>query len=120
MKPLMKHLEKKHPEAIEQAQYAGATFAGYLMIVNFEIDEETRGKLGSDLTRWKIRQMMTRQETRISDERLDERLTAILDGQFDRAGEVNRPKLHSALYTLLKQLRDAIEERGRYAESKPV
>lgn len=126
MKPLLKHLQKHHPEAIEQAQFAGSTFAGYLMVNNFEIDEETRAKLGSDLTRWKIRQMMTRQETRISDERLDERLTAVLDqvsiGTVERGGVVAliRSQLHDELLTLLKQLRDALEERNRYVEGPPL
>jgi hypothetical protein len=123
MKPLMKHLQKAHPDAIEQSQFAGATFAGYLTMINLDIDAETQKKLGMDLTRWKIRQMMTRQETRVSDERLEERLTAVLDKHvstgvgsvFDKRSTVH-PELRNDLMLLLKQLRDAIEERGRYIE----
>ena len=122
MKPLMKHLQKAHPEAVEQAQFAGATFAGYLTMCNFEIDEETRLKLGADLTRWKIRQMMTREETRISDERLESQLLPII-AKFTMCNVVRMNdqygEFQNELMGLLKRLRDATEERGRYTEAKP-
>jgi len=119
MAPLTKHLEKNHPEHIEESQIAGGTFAGYLMMTAFDIDAETHKRLGSDYTRWKIRQMMTRQESRVSDERIAERLRKALETWLPGQGNIP-PELYDELFVVMCAMRDVLEERGRYTTEQPA
>ena len=114
VKPLMDHLQKKHSNHIVQAQFMGGQFAGWLTVDSaFEMDDDTKKKLGHDFTRWKIRQIMTPPDLRVSDERLEERLRGQLTQMIGNEDDGEMVKL---ILPLLIELRNHIEERGKYVE----
>lgn len=117
MSPLLKHLEKHHPGFAMQCALAGQTFASYLLMTAFEIDESTKQRMGSDQQRWKIRQMMTRQETRdrVTDEKIEQRLVAVLDTWVGTKDVP--PQLFDELFAVMRHLRDATLETDRYPVS---
>jgi hypothetical protein len=112
MSPMLEHVKKHHPEHAVASALAGETFASYLLMTAFDIDEVTKERMGSDYTRWKIRQMMTREETRISDERIKARLEKAIGPWL--GDPEKHPELFAELYAVMTNLRDVLEERGRY------
>jgi hypothetical protein len=115
--PLMKHLQKSHPDAIQAAQMSGGEFAGYLMVSKcFEMDNATAEKLGTDFTRWNVHKLTARKEAHPSDERIRDRVAQIFQG-------LDTPHYaHFAVEVenLLREMRDAIEEKDRYSTPQPV
>lgn len=112
MKPLMKHLQSKHPDAIQNAQMSGAEFAGYLMVTGcFELDAATHEKLGADFTRWNVHKLTTRQGSVPSDERILERVDELF---------ANDPLAAKKVAGLLVEMRDSITEKDRYQTRQPV
>lgn len=119
VQPLMRHLQKHHPEALQQAQLAGGQLAGYLALLCFECDEETKIKMGQDFTRWKVHCLTARPDAHPSDDRIRERVSEIVT-KF-RALEGPPPvTLENQIVALLCEMRDAIEEKGRYAQGESV
>ena len=117
MKPLMKHLQSKHPDAIQNAQMSGAEFAGYLMVTMcFELDPGTHEKLGADFTRWNVHNLTTRKEAVPSDERIRERVIRL----FDDDSVMVDLELRDAVVQLLIEMRDSIVEKDRYQTRQPV
>jgi hypothetical protein len=111
MGPLMKHLEKKHPEHLQQAQMTAGAFAGYLTTLAFECDEATRQRMGQDFTRWQIHRITANKEAHPADERIKERVRALLPDDHQKTV----PEIREAFTALLIEMRDAIEEKGRYS-----
>jgi hypothetical protein len=113
MKPLMQHIKKQHPEAIQKSQQAGGEFAGWLLVAMcFEMDTPTAEKLGADFTRWNIHNLTRRKEAHPSDERIRERVQKLFpDDAYTTTQE--------AVVKLLCEMRDAIEEKDRYP-AQPV
>jgi len=113
----MKHLQKSHPDAIQAAQMSGGEFAGYLMVSKcFEMDNATAEKLGTDFTRWNVHKLTARKEAHPSDERIRDRVAQIFQG-------LDTPHYaHFAVEVenLLREMRDAIEEKDRYSTPQPV
>jgi len=114
MKPLMQHIKKQHPEAIQKSQQAGGEFAGWLLVAMcFEMDTPTAEKLGADFTRWNIHNLTRRKEAHPSDERIRERVKKLFpDDPYTTTQE--------AVVKLLCEMRDAIEEKDRYPSAQPV
>lgn len=120
--PLMKHLQKSHPDAIQHAQMSGGEFAGYLMVSKcFEMDSATAEKLGTDFTRWNVHQLTARKEASPSDERIRERVRDVFNRhEGSRKPLLRSPFLEEAVCILLCEMRDAIEEKARYSSAQPV
>lgn len=117
-KPLMKHLEKYHPDVIQQAQMTGGQFAGYLTLLAFECDEDVSIKLGSDYTRWQVHKLTARQGSIPSDERIAERVQAELVGS--ETTQTERRKIEAVVISLLCEMRDSITEKDRYSPQRPT
>ena len=84
MKPLMQHIKKVHPEAIQKSQQAGAEFAGWLLVAMcFEMDTATAEKLGADFTRWNVHNLTRRKEAHPTDERIRERVDKFVEDVLD-------------------------------------
>jgi len=116
MKPLMQHIKKQHPEAIQKSQQAGGEFAGWLLVAMcFEMDTPTAEKLGADFTRWKIHNLTQRKEAHPSDERIKQRVAEVFSGHTPQ-----HPYLQDAVTSLLCEMRDSIEEKDRYPSAQPV
>ena len=123
--PLMKHLQKKHPQQLQWAQMNGGEWAGVLSINFFQCDEPAIEK-SRDEARWKIHQLTRR--VAITDERIEERLrlaylTAVAaDAGVDPAtlpanfvdDMMQTPSAIEILKTM-RQMRDVLEEKGRYS-----
>lgn len=123
-KPLMKHLEKSHPDVIQQAQMTGGQFAGYLTLLAFECDEDVSIKLGSDYTRWQVHKLTARQAAIPSDERIRERVKEAMrrantDDDLDDT-EPNEDSTFKHMVALLCDLRDSITEKDRYSPQRPT
>ena len=115
--PLMKHLQKSHPDAIQAAQMSGGEFAGYLMVSKcFEMDSATAEKLGTDFTRWNVHKLTARKEAHPSDERIKERVATWFAANNDRS----LFNIELGMVSLLCEMRDAIEEKDRYSTPQPV
>ena len=116
MKPLMKHLQSKHPDAIQNAQMSGAEFAGYLMVTMcFELDPGTHEKLGADFTRWNVHKLTTRKEAVPSDERIRERASEIWSSsEWKTRGTFESDQVFEGLVKLMIEMRDSIVEKDRY------
>jgi hypothetical protein len=115
-KPLMKHLQKHHPEHIQRAQISGMELAGYLTVTGaFEMDEHIRQTIGTDFTRWHVHRLTRNLESHPTDGRIKERVGAL----FANAHPPN-PSLSAAVVVLLCEMRDAIEEVGRYPEPQAI
>lgn len=111
MKPLMKHIQKVHPEAIQSSQQAGAEFAGWLLVAKcFEMDTPTAEKLGADFTRWNVHNLTRRLEACPSDERIEERVVAVFGAQE------SYHTTQDAVIKLLCEMRDSIIEKDRYTQ----
>jgi hypothetical protein len=124
LSPLMKHLQKKHPEQLQWTQLQGGEYAGLLALNLIQCDEPEIERQ-RDQTRWKIHQMTRR--VAITDERIEERLklaylTALAEELKMPVGELNPASadpmmtLPSARHILrtMREMRDVLEERGRY------
>jgi len=121
MRPLMQHIKKQHPEAIQKSQQAGGEFAGWLLVAMcFEMDAPTAEKLGADFTRWKIHNLTQRKEAHPSDERIRERVAQTLPPSQRALMETDLPEIQIAMVKLLCEMRDAIEEKNRYPSAQPV
>lgn len=126
MKPLMKHLQSKHPDAIQNAQMAGAEFAGYLMVTGaFELDAATFEKLGADFTRWNVHKLTARKEAVPSDERIRERVAMVLaepatERMLSLGNAFEVAELHRSVEALLIEMRDSIVEKDRFPTRQPV
>jgi hypothetical protein len=120
--PLMKHLQKSHPDAIQAAQMSGGEFAGYLMVSKcFEMDSATAEKLGTDFTRWSVHKLTARPEAHPSVERIKERVNqemAEFSAEFEKVDDA--PSINERMVKLLCEMRDAIEEKDRYSTPQPV
>lgn len=124
LSPLMKHLQKKHPEQLQWTQLQGGEYAGLLALNLIQCDEPEIERQ-RDQTRWKIHQMTRR--VAITDERIEERLklaylTALAEELKMPVEELNPASadpmmtLPSARHILrtMREMRDVLEERGRY------
>jgi hypothetical protein len=124
LSPLMKHLQKKHPEQLQWTQLQGGEYAGLLALNLIQCDEPEIERQ-RDQTRWKIHQMTRR--VAITDERIAERLKlAYLAAMAKEAGVpidaiaptmaddiMNTPAAIEIARTM-REMRDVLEERGRY------
>jgi hypothetical protein len=110
--PFIKHIEKDHPQHIQMVAVTSAEIQGYLMMSIFDMDDQIAEKLNRDFVRWKIRQWMTPPHARVTDERIKERLNAV-------PWESISPSEELILFNIIREMRDAIEERGRYKMPGP-
>jgi hypothetical protein len=131
VKPFMEHMSKQHPKHLMDAQLLGGEFAGMLTMGFFQCDEPEL-EASRDETRWKIHE--TTRRVIISDERVSERLelafinAALLAGgqpevrQLAQAPAAVRARseafmkseLAASIARTMTQMRDVLEERGRY------
>jgi hypothetical protein len=120
--PLMKHLQKSHPDAIQAAQMSGGEFAGYLMVSKcFEMDNATAEKLGTDYTRWSVHRLTARKEAHPSNERIRDRAREVWSStDWKTRGTAESDTVFEGMVTLLCEMRDAIEEKDRYSTPQPV
>lgn len=118
-KSLVEHLEQKHPEIIDIAHTAGASFAGMLKIIQFDLGDELMQQQANYL-RWSVKQQATIQ--RVSDQRIVERLKVLFQemlqqGTSEAASIVlNDPNLFEPdqlgdkVVMLFRLMRDVLEE----------
>lgn len=118
MKPLMKHIQKAHPEAIQNSQQAGAEFAGWFLVAKcFEMDTPTAEKLGADFTRWNVHNLTRRQEACPSDERIRERAAEVWSSSdWTTRGTFDSDAIFEGMVKLLREMRDSIIEKDRYTQ----
>jgi hypothetical protein len=126
--PLMKHLQKKHPEQLQWTQMQGGEWAG-LLALNFIQCDEAEVQHMRDQTRWKINQMTRR--VAITDERIEERLrlaylTAMAkeaDTPLEKippemADDIMKTPAAMEIARTMREMRDVLEEKGRYDPPK--
>ena len=127
----MEHIAKHHGEQLQFCQQVASELAGMLTLNLIQCDEPAIEEQ-RDSTRWRIFQMMRR--VKISDERIKERLAlAFMNTALTEAGEpiikhatdapatlmatavewIEAPLAKAILQTVI-DMRDVMEERGRY------
>ena len=104
---LIGHLQKRHPEAARKADLAAAMLGGLLRLMNFQSDDPAAQQM-RDWNRHVIHEM-TRAVT-CPDNKIEEQVKALELNEYT----------HLRVVTLLKQMRDVIEERGAFAPSDPT
>lgn len=129
LSPLMKHLQKKHPQELQTAQLFGSEYAGMVSIEYFQIDDPIVREM-IDKTRW-ITHAKTRRYT-VSDQRIEERLElAFLNTVLREAKQPEVRQAHecdiqirgkarafldsslgNAILRTMRHMRDVLEERN--------
>lgn len=121
---LTQHLQKQHPQALQAAQIFGSEYAGMLALSNFETEDALVAEQ-RDFVRWKVHNATRRAV--VTDDRIVEKVSAILDGFL--VGDPNREKklnesmadgLGAKIVEVMTQMRDVLEERGRYNITPPT
>jgi len=104
---LILHLQKRHPEVAQKADLAAAMFGGLLRLMNFHTDDP----VALQMREWNrhVIHEMTRGVT-CPDNKIQEQVSAL--------GLDDYTALRVA--TLMKQMRDVIEERGQFAPPDPT
>jgi hypothetical protein len=126
--PLMKHLQKKHPQQLQWAQMMGGEWGGLLSINFFQCDEPSIER-SRDETRWKIHQLTRR--VAITDERIEERLrlayliaiakdagVPLQDVSPSLADDIMRSSTALEILRTMREMRDVMEEKSRYGAPK--
>lgn len=115
---LTQHLQKHHPQALQAAQIFGSEYAGMLALSNFDT-EDALVQEQRDFVRWKVHNATRRAV--VNDDRIVEKVSTVLDGFL--VGDPEREKklnesmadgLGAKIVEVMKQMRDVLEERGRY------
>lgn len=107
---LTNHLSSEHPEVLQQAQMAAMDMITFLALCAFDFEEPfavaSRDKLRYDLAK------LTR-AYKLSDEKIEEKVHAMLNAEYDYAG-IN------AVIKLIKSIRDQLQEIGQYSQEEPA
>ena len=118
---LTTHLQKKHPQVLTTAQIFGSEYAGMLALMNFTTDDELVAQQ-RDFVRWKVHNATRRAQ--VSDDRIVEKVRAILTGYLmadpNREQKLNESMadgIGSKFVEVMTEMRDVLEERGRYTET---
>ena len=121
---LTQHLQKHHPDALKAAQIFGSEYAGMLALSNFETEDALVAEQ-RDFVRWKVHNATRR--AMVTDERIVEKVSQILDGFLvgdpDREKKLNESMadgLGAKIVETMTQMRDVLEERGRYNIQPPT
>jgi hypothetical protein len=103
---LVRHLQKRHPEMAQKADLAAAMFGGLLRLMNFHTDDP----VALQMREWNrhVIHEMTRSVT-CPDNKIEEQVAALGLNEYTALRVV----------TLMKQMRDVIEERGAFAPPDP-
>ena len=104
---LIHHLQKKHPEQSQRADMAAAMFGGLLRLMNFHTDDP----VAQQMREWNrhVIHEMTRAVS-CPDNKIREQVAALGLNEFTAI----------RVETLMKQMRDVIEERGAFAPPDPT
>jgi hypothetical protein len=104
---LILHLHKKHPQEAQRADMVAANLGGLLRLMNFHTDDP----VALQMREWNrhVIHEMTRART-CSDEKINEQIAALGLDEYTALRVV----------TLMKQMRDVIEERGAFAPPDPA
>jgi hypothetical protein len=101
------HLQKKHREQAQKADLAAAMFGGLLRLMNFHSDDPVAQQM-RDWNRHVVHEM-TRAVT-CPDNKIQEQVAALGLNEYTAL----------RVTTLIKQMRDVIEERGAFAPPDPT
>jgi hypothetical protein len=103
---LSEHVQKKHPKQFAESLIPGLQLSGILRLKHFHSDDPTANQM-QEWMRHQIHEM-TRNRT-VSDEKIRE--------QVHKLGlpELEEPRVS----TLIMEMRDIIEERGKFAPKQP-
>lgn len=104
---LIGHLQKRHPQEAQKADMAAAMLAGLLRLMNFRTDDPVALQM-REWNRHVIHQM-TRART-YPNNKIKKQIAALGLNKFTALRVV----------TLMKQMRDVIEERGSFAPPNPT
>jgi hypothetical protein len=104
---LITHLQKKHLQECQKADLAAATLGGLLRLTNFKSDDP----VAQQMREWNrhVIHEMTRAVT-CPDNKIEEQVATLGLNEFTGLRVV----------TLIKQMRDIIEERGQFAPPDPT
>jgi hypothetical protein len=118
---LTTHLQKHHPKVLTTAQIFGSEYAGMLALMNFKTDDELVAQQ-RDFVRWKVHNATRRAS--VSDDRIVEKVRSILAGYLMKDPERERKLsesmadgVGSKIVEVMTEMRDVLEERGRYTET---
>jgi len=118
---LTTHLQKQHPQVLTTAQIFGSEYAGMLALMNFKTDDELVAQQ-RDFVRWKVHNATRRAS--VSDDRIVEKVRSILTGYLindpEREKKLNESMadgIGSKIVEVMTEMRDVLEERGRYTET---
>jgi hypothetical protein len=103
---LILHLQKRHPEAAQKADLAAAMLGGLLRLMNFHSDDP----IALQMREWNrhVVHEMTRAVT-CPDNKIEEQVATLGLNEYTAL----------RVTTLMKQMRDVIEERGAFAPPDP-
>jgi hypothetical protein len=104
---LILHLQKKHPQEVKRADLAATMFGGLLRLMNFHTDDP----VALQMREWNrhVIHEMTRGVT-CPDNKIQEQVSALGLDEYTAL----------RVSTLMKQMRDVIEERGAFAPPDPT
>jgi len=104
---LILHLRKKHPQEAQKADLAAAMFGGLLRLMNFHSDDP----VSQQMREWNrhVIHEMTRGAT-CPDNKIQDQVAALGLDEYTAL----------RVSTLMKQMRDVIEERGQFAPPDPT
>jgi hypothetical protein len=104
---LSEHVQKKHPKQFAESLIPGLQLSGILRLKHFRSDDPTANQM-QEWMRHQIHEM-TRNRT-VSDEKIRE--------QVDKLG-LPATHLTTSICALIMEMRDIIEERGKFAPKQP-
>lgn len=107
LKALIQHLIKKHPQQAQQADMAGAMMQGLMRLMNFSSDDPVAQAM-REWNRHVIHEMTRAHQC--PDDKIEAQVQSLGLNEYT----------HLRVATLMKQMRDVIEEKGPFAPQNPM
>lgn len=118
---LMAHLGKEHPEQLQLYTQQVGDYLGLLCLMSFDTSDEEVAK-ERDYLRWQLNKATRRAV--VTDERIAEKCKVLVDGCMmegilEQMEQAPRVTFESRVAALLIEMRNVLEERGRY-QDRPI
>jgi hypothetical protein len=112
---LSEHIQQKHPKEFAESLIPGLQLSGLRRLTHFQTDDAT----ANQMREWMRHQIheLTRTRT-VPDEKIREQVHKLaLSESLDL--KLVAPQTLEALVTLIMEMRDILEERGKFAPKQP-
>lgn len=113
---LSEHIQQKHPKEFTESLIPGLQLSGLLRLKHFHTDDATANQM-SEWMRHQIHEM-TRTRT-ISDEKIREQVRKLALAESLHLKLVTPETLDALVCTLIMEMRDILEERGKFQPEQP-